>query len=142
MYRKHKYANTKVYRAYYQMKTRCYNKNHTNYKYYGGRGIKVCKRWLHSFENFLKDIGEPPSKEHSLDRIDSNGNYEPDNCKWSTQKEQIKNRRSFRKSKYRGVFQGRKKWISSIYLGQFDTEKEASNIYEKCLQLLKEARYV
>jgi hypothetical protein len=75
------------------MKTRCYNPNTEYYKHYGGRGIKVCDRWLNSYENFLKDMGPKPSLIYSLDRIDVNGNYEPSNCKWSTPKEQVNNRR-------------------------------------------------
>jgi len=76
------------------IRRRCYDSNHENYKYYGGRGIKVCDRWMNSFENFIADIGLKPTKLHSLDRVNTNGNYEPSNCKWSTQKEQCRNRRS------------------------------------------------
>ena len=76
------------------MKRRCYVEKAHNYKYYGGRGIKVCDRWLgdDGFKNFLKDMGERP-KGTTLDRINNNGNYEPINCKWSTISEQNKNRR-------------------------------------------------
>ena len=83
---------TQVYRAYYAMRTRCYNKNYHNYERYGGRGIKVCQRWLDSFEAFLADMGEPLNGDYSLDRIDNNGDYEPSNCKWSIQSDQLKNR--------------------------------------------------
>lgn len=76
------------------MKDRCYRKKNKNFILYGGRGIKVCDRWLESFESFLEDMGEKPSRFHSLDRINVNGNYEPSNCKWSTQKEQCVNRRT------------------------------------------------
>ena len=72
------------------MKSRCFYRKHVSYSRYGGRGISVCERWL-KFENFLADMGERPPGT-SLDRIRSEGGYEPGNCKWSTRKEQQRNR--------------------------------------------------
>lgn len=83
------------------MKSRCYNKNNISYKNYGDRGIKVCDRWLNSFENFLKDMGEKPSDKHSLDRIDISGGYEPSNCRWATPEEQAVNKRAL--TEYRNI---------------------------------------
>jgi hypothetical protein len=83
---KHGMSYTQTYRVWADMKNRCTNISSILYKYYGGRGIKVCDRWMY-FKNFLEDMGEsPPGLE--LNRIDNNGNYSPKNCKWSTKAEQ------------------------------------------------------
>lgn len=90
-------STTKEYRAWQSMLARTTKKGNPNYKNYGGRGISVCDRWLR-FEDFLSDIGVAPSKEHSLERIDHNGNYEPGNCRWATITEQNRNTRCVRLS--------------------------------------------
>lgn len=74
------------------MMQRCYNPSHEGYKNYGGRGVKVCKRWWH-FANFVEDVGEKPSALHTIDRVDNNKGYNLENFKWSTRKEQAQNRR-------------------------------------------------
>ncbi len=90
---KHNMTGTLIYCSWRNMIRRCYDFKEIGYYNYGGRGIKVCKRWLTSFINFYSDMGEKP-KNKSLDRINNNGNYTPKNCKWSTKKEQQNNRRN------------------------------------------------
>lgn len=90
------HRRTRVYRIWAQMLQRCLNSNDQAYPWYGGRGIMACDRWQESFENFLEDMGEPPTAKHSLDRVNVNGNYEPDNTRWATLKEQGRNTRSNR----------------------------------------------
>lgn len=85
---------TNLYRRWIDMKSRCYNKNNCNYKYYGGRGIKVCDEWVHNFKNFEKwALENGYKKELSLDKINNNGNYEPNNCRWVNQRVQNINKR-------------------------------------------------
>lgn len=84
-----------LYGLWYSMLTRCYNKNSKHYNSYGGRGIKVCNRWLPEnlgFEHFVNDMGERPSKMHTLDRINNDGDYCPENCRWATIAQQSNNK--------------------------------------------------
>ncbi len=90
---KHGLSKTKEFGIWTHMIQRCYNVNCTGYKYWGGRGIKVCRRWRTSFITFLKDMGKCP-KGLTLERINNDGNYMPKNCKWATQKDQARNRRN------------------------------------------------
>lgn len=82
-----------IHRTWGGMKNRCLNPNNPQFKNYGGRGIKVCERWLESFENFYADMGDKPSPNHSLERKDNEMGYSPDNCIWATPKEQARNTR-------------------------------------------------
>ena len=92
-----KQSNPEVYSNYtiwQGMKRRCYLKTARSYPDYGGRGIKVCDRWLESFDNFVEDMGFRPTSKHEIDRINTNGDYEPGNCRWATKKENARNKRN------------------------------------------------
>lgn len=93
---RHRARRTPEYDAWRSMKQRCYYKNGRNYSRYGGRGITVCDQWRDSYETFLADVGRRPSPQHSLDRIDNNGNYEPGNVRWATDEQQQQNTRRTR----------------------------------------------
>lgn len=92
----HKMTKSSEYRSWTAMKNRCLNRNQPSYKYYGEKGIKVCDRWINSFENFLKDMGFKPTPEHTIERQDNSKGYEPSNCRWATRAEQSLNTTSSR----------------------------------------------
>lgn len=142
----HNYSNHVLYLTWNGMKQRCYNTNSIKYKDYGGRGIKVCDRWL-DISNFIEDMYPSYLKGLSLDRIDVNGIYEPDNCRWTTKTNQSRNTRDIQinnTSGYRGVTWSKhqEKWISKIrvyydrvQLGSFNTALEAAKAYERYVRL-------
>lgn len=113
---KHGKTKTLEYRTWRTIKQRCHNEKHSHYSYYGGRGIKVCDRWMKSFENFLIDMGKKPSIKHTIDRKNSNGNYTPKNCRWATRKEQMNNTSWNVFIKYKGVTKSQTEWSELLGL--------------------------
>lgn len=95
------------------MRTRCLNKANPGFRNYGGRGIKVCKRW-DNFKNFYKDMGKRPSPKHSIDRINNDGHYEPSNCRWATQTQQARNKRGIHHVTYKGETRPLAEWAERI----------------------------
>lgn len=85
------------YKAYYSMLTRCCNEKSPAYRFYGARGIKICKRWMIKFSNFYQDMGNKPSPLHSIDRIDNDGDYSKENCRWALpQVQSVNTRRAYK----------------------------------------------
>ena len=110
----HGQSRTPEYNCWKAMKSRCYNVNHYAYSRYGGKGVIVCKRWIDSPVKFISDMGRKPGKEYSIDRLDNNGDYTPDNCRWATAQEQTDNRVNTRKITLNGLTKTYTEW-SKIY---------------------------
>jgi hypothetical protein len=104
-----------LYSLWASMVGRCRDKGHTSYERYGGRGITVCDRWL-KFVNFLEDMGDRPSIEHSIDRVDNNGPYSPGNCQWATVETQLLNRRTTRLLTHNGQTKTHSAWQRELGL--------------------------
>jgi len=109
----HGMCTTATYKIWGCMVTRCNSENPSAYPDYAGRGIRVCDQWL-KFENFYNDMGERPTPNHSLDRIDVNGNYCPENCRWATQEEQGNNRRNSVYLTFQGKTQTITQWAREL----------------------------
>jgi len=115
---KHGLAKTPIHRIWTDMRQRCSNPRHHAYKNYGGRGVKVCERW-NVFENFLADIGaNRPSRKYSLDRIDNNGPYSPENCRWASRTEQANNTTKSRFLEWNGQRKTVSEWCRLIGIKQ------------------------
>lgn len=99
-----------------QMIARCHNPKRESYINYGARGIRVCERWLNSFDDFVSDMGVKPSVNHSLDRIDNDGPYSPENCRWATGREQQRNRRCSKIIEFRGEKLSLTEWSERLGL--------------------------
>ncbi len=99
------------YKVWEAMKRRCLSNKCSAYPDYGGRGIKVCERWIHSFENFISDMGKRPSNLYCIERKENNGNYEPGNCKWATRKEEARNTRRNHLIEIKGETKSLAEWV-------------------------------
>jgi hypothetical protein len=106
----HGLSKTNEYKIWSGMKARCCDIRNTAYRTYGARGIRVCERWMSSFSDFIKDVGDRPSKNHSLDRIDNNGDYCPENCRWATKSQQSSNKRGLRIINHNGESRTMSEW--------------------------------
>jgi len=138
----HHMTNHRLYKIWNNMMQRCQNEKVDSYQYYGGRGIKVCDRWI-NVKNFIDDMDSYFQYGLSIDRINSDGNYDPVNCRWSTAEIQSRNKRTLQvnnTSGYRGVTwdDAHNKWrtrimVSSkaIHIGRFNTAEEAARAYDK-----------
>ena len=126
------------YRSWYNMKHRCYYPQDKRYSRYGGRGIKVCERWLQSFTNFLSDMGRKPTPKHTLDRINNDGNYEPGNCRWVTVRENNYNRSVSSKTPgLRKLSSGR--WTASLKVRRRWVLYKTYDTYSKARQARRKA---
>lgn len=136
---------SKEWSAWNSMKTRCYYPNFIEYENYGGRGIRVCDRWLASFQNFFDDMGFAPSKQHSIERKNNNGHYGPGNCVWATRSEQQNNTSRNRFLTFNGRRQTISQWAveigihpatlwSRIMVRKWTPEKAITTIKRKCLK--------
>lgn len=102
------------YKIWSSIKARCLNPNNPGYKNYGGRGIKVCKQWEEDFMNFYNDMGKRPSKKHSIERVDNNKGYNPENCIWATIDAQANNKRTCRLITYKGQTKNLTQWSKKL----------------------------
>lgn len=136
---KHGLTNTRVYKIWEKMKYRCYNKNADNYKYYGAKGVVICDSWKNNPKAFCDWALANGYTDHlTIDRIDGNKEYSPDNCRWVSHRTNCLNRRT--SSKTPGCYYDKKNkhWYSQIhinnktyYLGDFNTPEEATRCYQR-----------
>lgn len=137
----HGLSNTYEYGIWHGMKDRCYNPNRREYKWYGGKGVRVCERWIKSPATFIQDMGIAPTPKHTIDRIDSGGDYEPSNCRWATMQQQSVNRKAARPNRlgYRGVIKSRNSTKFIVQIRQdplhlrfyVDSAEGGANLYDQ-----------
>lgn len=110
----HGLSKTKAYKTLTRMKQRCLNPNNPDYHHYGGRGIRICERWMRSVKLFIQDMGHPPTNSHSIERKSVNGNYEPGNCEWILKRDQPKNTRTNRRIEFNGTILHLSEWARVV----------------------------
>lgn len=110
---KHGLCDTKKYKTWESIKSRCLNPNNVSYPNYGARGIKMCDKWL-KFSGFDEDMPDPPTNKHSIDRVDNNGDYCKENCRWVTKHEQDRNKRTNRIIEFNGKQQLLTDWAKDL----------------------------
>lgn len=110
----HGKTGTKIYNTWLNMKARCEDEANHRYHQYGGRGIRICERWSKSSVRFIEDMGEPPTSKHSIDRIDNDADYSPENCRWATNREQCAHKRNSRFLTFNGKTQIVSRWAEEL----------------------------
>jgi hypothetical protein len=115
----HKQCSTITYNSWKAMKIRCLVETNHNFSHYGGRGIKICEAWLKSFPQFLSDLGPRPSKLHTIERINNDGNYEPGNCKWALSSEQNQNKTTTKWLTFRGETKTVVAWAEILNISRY-----------------------
>lgn len=133
---------TKEYIAWGNIIDRCENKTHKHYEKYGGRGIVICDRWRNSYELFLDDMGAAPSKKHSIERLNVDGNYDPTNCVWATAKEQANNRRNNVIAEYNGESNTLMYWCEKLGLKYSRVNWAINNNGKTLEQVVSEKLYL
>lgn len=116
---KHGMARCPEYLSWVSMIQRCHNEQATGYHNYGGRGICVCPAWRSSFKAFFRDMGSRPSPQHTLDRINNDGNYDPGNCRWATASEQKRNSRAAKLLTHNGQTKTIVAWAEDLGVSRF-----------------------
>lgn len=141
IFQTHGMSDTRFWRIYQNIKQRCYDEHNTEYKRYGGRGIKV--EW-NSFEEFKADMYEGYSDTLSIDRIDNNGNYSKENCRWATSTQQANNRRSNRYLEFEGQIKSMAEWARELNIGYLLIKKRLMRGWSvhKALTTKREDKYL
>jgi hypothetical protein len=139
LYTTHGKCQTRSYRIWAGIKTRCLNPRSRGFAEYGGNGIGICDRWL-DFRNFYADMGDPPTVQHSIERQNGSLGYSPDNCKWATPQEQANNRKSSRVVEYNGQSLTIAQWADSLGISQKTISTRLNRNWTVGQALEKEAR--